>query len=355
MKHGWAARLIVTAGLVALGLVLLSGCSSLVTDALTNDSTAVSTAVPTTETLAGSRKLTEPFTVAVLPDTQVYSEKGEPGFAKQVEWILANSAQMHIVFVSQLGDVVDNGTDEKQWANATEALRPLLEQDRLPFSIVRGNHDDPEVFLSHLPLSLMATKPWFVAASPSGLCQAQEFRVGRRLFLHVGFQNSPTASEIEWADQLLGQPRFRDVPVIVSTHDYLSRWGRTFAGWRMWNKFVRDHPMVFMVLSGHHHTEYALVSTDAAGRQVFQMVADYQDRDFGGNGLMRLITVDPAVNRIAVKTFSPYYQTRHGDGSVSVDRNYFETDADSQFVYPVDINDRLNIDKKPGTRLEPTS
>ncbi len=84
--------------------------------------------------------------------------------------------------------MVDGGTDDRQWANASDALDPLLGQDWLPFSIVRGNHDDPGYFLKNLPLSLMQSKPWFVAASPSGLCQAQMFKVQEAWFLHIGFQ-----------------------------------------------------------------------------------------------------------------------------------------------------------------------
>ena len=99
--------------------------------------------------------------------------------------------------------------------------------------------------------------------------------------------------------------------------------------------------MVFMVLSGHFHTEHAFVSRDAAGLPVFQMVADYQDRDFGGNGLMRLVTIDPLANTIGVRTFSPHHQTDQGEGAPSVDTNYFETDRDSQFEYRVNVKERL--------------
>ena len=97
------------------------------------------------------RALKKPFTIVAIPDTQVYSEEGDPGFAKQVDWVLANAIKQNIVFVTHLGDVVDNGTDAEQWTNAMAALDPLLQQDMLPFSIVRGNHDDPTFFLAQPP------------------------------------------------------------------------------------------------------------------------------------------------------------------------------------------------------------
>lgn len=286
--------------------------------------------------------LTQAFTIAVLPDTQIYSSDGEPGFAKQVEWLLENARSMNIVFVTHVGDVVNYSSDEAEWTNALNALAPLLEQDWLPFSIVRGNHDGPRAFLSHFPVSLMEDKPWFVAASPSGLCQAQTFRVQQVGFLHIGFQKDPAPEELEWAGRLLREPSLRGMPVIVSTHDYLHWFGRSWAGQKMWHGFIRDNPAVFMTLSGHYHTERSMVSKNAAGLPVFQMVMDYQGREFGGNGLLRLITIDPLSNTIEARTFSPYYQTPQGEGTPQVHTDHFEVDADSRFEYRVDVRDRLS-------------
>jgi len=81
------------------------------------------------------RALSKPFTIAAIPDTQIYAEDNLIEFDKQIEWVMANAGSL--AFVTHLGDVVDNGTDEEQWANAMRALNPLLAQDDLPFSIVR--------------------------------------------------------------------------------------------------------------------------------------------------------------------------------------------------------------------------
>ncbi len=226
----------------------------------------------------------------------------------------------------------------------------MLAQDWLPFSIVRGNHDDPGYFLKNLPLSLMQSKPWFVAASPSGLCQAQMFTVQDASFLHIGFQVWPTDAELAWANELLKRPSLQGLPVIVSTHDYMGGRKKTSTGRRMWNAFVNDNPMVFMVLCGHISGEYSVVSYNAAGRPVYEMLSDYnQYRPFGGNGLMRLITIDPLKDTIEVKTFSPYFQHKNGD---EPDTDYYETDNNSQFQYPaasgfvVNITERLAFDTR---------
>ena len=282
------------------------------------------------------RALTQPFTIAAIPDTQVYSEENNPGFLQQVEWLLANAAGQNIVFVTHLGDVVDNGTNTTQWANAMKALNPLLKQSALPFSIVRGNHDEPGFFLQNIPVDLMKTKPWFVGADPTGLTQAQIFSVQGAQILHIGFEKDPSATELAWANALLARPELQGIPVIVSTHDYIDGSGQSVTGKLIWDGFVKNNPLVFMVLNGHTHTEYALVNHDAAGRPVYQMLSDYQDRANAGSGLMRLITIDPVQSKIFVKTFSPYYN--------NAPATFFETDADSQFEYSVNIIERLAYD-----------
>ena len=75
---------------------------------------------------AGAAYLVKPFTIAVLPDTQVYCEEEENThlFERQVQWILDNAKQKNIVFMSHLGDVVDNGRDADQWSRAMGALQP---------------------------------------------------------------------------------------------------------------------------------------------------------------------------------------------------------------------------------------
>lgn len=285
--------------------------------------------------------LVKPFTIAFVPDTQVYSEETENThvFKRQIDWLLKNAVRRNIVFVSHLGDVVDNGTDRGQWRRAMRCLEPLLEQDELPFSIVRGNHDDPAFFLKNLPVSLMSSKPWFAGASPSGLTQAQRFKVQGQYFLHIGFQKDPTEQELAWANALLRRSDFRRYPTIVSTHDYVVPGGRGATGRYIWDEFVRKNKMVFLVVNGHTHTEYAFVSHNDANRPVLQILADYQDRDFGGNGLMRLVTIDPILGTIKNRTFSPYYQEEQDDDTIKVTRHYYEDDADSSFDHSVNLTE----------------
>ena len=328
MRHCRAATLfIVLAWLCLVAVVLTVGFSG-TASASYDWPSASQYAAENAERLSG---LTKPFVIAVLPDTQSYSSWHRIEFKKQINWVLANARDKNIVFVTHVGDVVDGYTDERQWAHALDALDPLLAQDWLPFSIVRGNHDDADAFKRYLPPTLMSSKPWFVAAAPSGLSQAQMFQVEGARFLHIGFQCWPGDDELRWANELLRRPSLSGVPVIVTTHDYLVQDGKSATGQRIWDSFVKNNPMIFMVLCGHVADERHFVDYNAAGLPVYEMLSDYQQfRPFGGNGLMRLITIDPVKDTIEVKTFSPYYRSTRGAKTKTV---YYESDADSQFQF----------------------
>ena len=81
----------------------------------------------------------EPFTIVLLPDTQYYSDKYPDTFLAQTAWIKDHAKERNIKFVIHLGDIVDDGTNERQWKVADEAYRAL--DGAVPYSCRPGNHD----------------------------------------------------------------------------------------------------------------------------------------------------------------------------------------------------------------------
>lgn len=94
----------------------------------------------------------DPFTIAVLPDTQFYSEGYPDTFNAQTQWVLDHRISKNIVFVSQLGDIVQNG-ESGATRNLTEWQRADAAMDKLdgslatspdgliPYTALIGNHD----------------------------------------------------------------------------------------------------------------------------------------------------------------------------------------------------------------------
>jgi len=54
------------------------------------------------------------FTVVALPDTQIYADDHPELFDAQTTWIADQADALNIAFVTHLGEVVNNGPNERQ-------------------------------------------------------------------------------------------------------------------------------------------------------------------------------------------------------------------------------------------------
>lgn len=286
-----------------------------------------------------------PFTIVMLPDTQRYSENRPDLFFSQTEWIRKNRDKENIVFVTHVGDLVQNRSKKpSEWKTADEAMAVL--DGVVPYGVAIGNHDyDSDdgvkkglatMYLQHFnPERRFKGRPGYGGASPNGLNSYHLLSAGGidliMLFLEVDAPDDALA----WASSVID--RYPTHAVILNIHTYMKHSGhdggretkREYrkdgnAGEDIWQKFVRRQPQVFMVLCGHvsRLCEYRQTSLNDAGAAVTEMLADYQGRENGGDGWLRLIRFVPPRREIQVRTYSPAL-------------NKFETDEDSQFVVPM--------------------
>lgn len=299
----------------------------------------------------------EPFTIAVLPDTQFYSQTYPQHFDAQTDWIVDNLEEENIVFVTHVGDIVqsaETGTNrnELQWTRADHSMDILdgnLTQNPnglVPYSVAIGNHDYGRTgiksegtarYREFFGAQRYEGRSWYGGDSNSGLSHYQVFQGGSWQFLHITLEWEPAPAELTWAQSIINaHPGF---PTIVTTHSYLNDGtrsrtttstdtGPSSSGEEVFQQFVRPNPQIFMVLNGHFSGEYHRTVMNGAGTAVFEMVADYQSRDEGGQGFLRLITFDPDANRIQVRSYSPVL-------------DQFETDSNSQFNFNLNVAARL--------------
>lgn len=238
---------------------------------------------------------------------------------------------------------------------------------KLAFSVVPGNHDydalwtDPRyppdptrkdslrIGLRHLgglsgyqsafsdQSQFFKGQPWYVDANDGGADSAQIFTSGSCRFLHIGLQFDAPDASLAWAERVVH--RFPRVPTIVTTHKYLDRNGaradtpaldlsildhRDNNPQMVWDDFISRHDQIFLVLSGHIGGQGYSVSRNLYGREVHQMMADYQGRwqvakDSGqqdssqgtlGDGWLRLLNfrLDSERPSIRVRTYSAHYR-----------------------------------------------
>lgn len=257
------------------------------------------------------------FTIIVLPDTQHYSDEYPEIYKNQTEWIAKNKEALNIVFVSHVGDIVQNNDeDEAEWQVADEAMSML--DGVIPYGVLPGNHDmqpggAANFYEQYFSASRFDKYSWWGGSFDDNRYNYQLFSAGGDDYLILHIQYCPTHAAISWANDVLAQ--FPERKAIVTTHSYLLTDGSyvkncqdksdgEINGLQMWNRLIKRNPNVFMVLAGHIPGFGR--RDDFEERIVYQLLSDYQDFPLGGSGYLRIMTFEPRNDIIRVSTYSPY-------------------------------------------------
>jgi hypothetical protein len=300
---------------------------------------------------------TEPFTIAVLPDTQFYcdtrlklSSKWGNGdlrryFFEQTRWVRDNRDRLNICFLVHEGDIVQADAPE-EWAIAKEAMSVL--DGKVPYCMCLGNHDmgfekaDNKYggnigvnrtthFNTYFPREKFAKRREF-----GGTCHPDRhdnswyhFETAGLKFLIVALEYHPRDEVLDWANRTVAE--HPDHRVIVLTHSYL-RGNKTRTtnslklkgnnGEQMWQKLVRKHRNIFMVLCGHFLGEAVLTSTGDHGNQVHQVLSDYQGLNNGGESWLRYMVFKPRASKISIYTYNPALDKFRNGPSSRFDLDY---------------------------------
>ena len=295
-----------------------------------------------------------PFTIAMLPDTQYYSKSHPDLFYAQTNWIKQHRDQENIVFVTQVGDIInDRSTNMTQWDVAAKAMATL--DGVVPWGVAIGNHDyDTDgirqgvatTWLRYFGPQRFKDYPWYGGASPNSLNSCQLFSAGGVDFVAFHLEVNVPDEAIAWVQDVLR--RYPTRAAFVSTHVYLKgkeglardpkheHRANGNSGEEIWDKLIRVNPQIFMVLCGHvsKAEEYHQISRNDAGNKVLEMLVDFQARDHGGDGWLRLIRFVPTSREMQMRTYSPV-----------LDR--FETDSNSQFTVPWELPEACRGTKQP--------
>ena len=292
------------------------------------------------------------WTLVVLPDTQVYVMRHPHIFDSQTMWIVKNRRKHNIAFVLHVGDIVNNN-NLPQWKNAKKSLQVL--DGKVPYALAPGNHDfgaggradsRETMFNLFFPLERARKQPTF-----GGVFEAKRLDNSYHLFtaggvdwIALALEFGPRNEVVAWAGRVLED--HPDRQAILATHAYLysddTRYDRSRRpdqfwnpyrygvsgqpggvndGEDLWQKLVSRHASMAFVVCGHVLNDGLglLSSRGRAGRTVHQMLANYQMKNQGGDGYLRLLEFLPGRRRVQVKTYSPY-------------RDRYRTDPQNQFV-----------------------
>lgn len=282
------------------------------------------------------------WSIVILPDTQYYSETYPGLFELQTTWIRNNAERLGVQYVLHLGDVTNHNVDQ-EWENASAAMA-ILDQ-KVPYAICPGNHDSGNNgWAGDRSTKLDTYFPYERLAGWSGIAGVKtQGRMSNTYHLFQAPDNSrwliltlewgPTDETLEWASGILRQHKDRNA--ILITHAYMyhdstrydweqkgkeQEWNpRSYPttpggndGQDIWNKLIRRHENVFLVLNGHVIGDGTglLISENDAGRPVIQKLVNYQSpiQEIGGSAWLRVMTFSRESAKITCWTYSPLFK-----------------------------------------------
>jgi len=282
------------------------------------------------------------FTVAVLPDTQLYSQKFPDQFIAQTKWIVQQQQARNIACVLHLGDITNNNTPA-EWENAVEAMSHL--DGKVPYFMAVGNHDysaggrctdRTTRFNDYFPLSKYRELPNFGGVydkEPEQLENSYHlFSAGGRDFLVLSLEFGPRADVIRWANEIVAAHKQHEAILITHAYMYFDEtrydWAKrgTKQSWNphsygiakatendvhdgeeLWRELVSRSDNFIMTLNGHVLNDGLgqLTSATDGGRQVHQMLVNFQMKPRGGDSWLRLLEFSADGTTIKVADYSP--------------------------------------------------
>ncbi|TSB44677.1 metallophosphoesterase [Alkalicoccobacillus porphyridii] len=259
---------------------------------------------------------TTPDTIVWMSDTQYYAKEYPDIFMNMTDWIKKNEDNQQIKYVVHTGDIVDQYTEKNQWKISHKAFKKL-DHAKIPYGVLAGNHDvghnrvDYSKFTHYFGDDRFSSKESFAGSYENNRNHYDTFSAGGRDFLMLYLGWGINKKDINWAKNVLeANP---NKTVFLNVHDYLHANGkRSTQGNMLFQELVTAFPSIKVVLCGHYHgaaKAVDLLDDDGDGkaeRAVYQMLADYQSAPSGGQGFMRLLTLDSQSNEMTVQTYSPY-------------------------------------------------
>ena len=284
------------------------------------------------------------FTVAVLPDTQGYSQSYPEIFTSQTSWLAEQAQDLGLKMVIHVGDIVEASWGIKEWENAQRAMSLL--DGVVPYSIAPGNHDygiteeesnsitRTTYYHKYFPRSLYEAMPGFggfESVEYESHNTFHTFESDGQQWIVIALQFAPPDPVVAWADRVLTD--HPDHLAIIATHAYLyfddtryawsiygaeQHWspyaygvgkgprGSVNDGQELWDKLIARHDNVVAVVCGHVLDDGLGYAVSQGAGEVHEILANYQMKPKAGEGYLRLMYFNTTTGHVEVRTYSPW-------------------------------------------------
>ncbi|RKN04942.1 LamG-like jellyroll fold domain-containing protein [Streptomyces radicis] len=294
------------------------------------------------------------FALAVLPDTQYLfdADSSDPAPLRETfRYLVAERAGANIAFLTHLGDVTEHGT-EQELRLAADTFGTI--HGSVPYSVLAGNHDidgstddqrGDSAYLDAFGPRRYASMDSFGGASPDGYNSYHVLRAAGRDWLVLALDWRLSDAGLAWTQGVLdAHPR---LPAILTTHDlaHADDEGRAHLsdnGTRLWEGLIRRNDQIFLALGGHYWPPGRTVLANDAGHDVHVHITNYQDRYYGGAGMIRLYAFDLARGVVDVETFAPWFLARDPERRTPLEAETVELTGDTdRFGLAIDFAERF--------------
>lgn len=280
------------------------------------------------------------YSFAIVGDTQKVTiadvNNGTSDFAAIYDYLVDNLEQQKIQTVIGLGDITDTNA-EAEWALAKQNILKL--DGKVPYILNRGNHDQSASFNEAFGGTAYESQ---LSGTYDGKLDNSyiTFMVNNYRYLVLALDLGANDDVLAWANQVVAD--HPDHNVIITTHGYLNKDGSLltadnydaptyYEGYNnaddMWNKLIRKHENIVLVLSGHIISDN-IVCTQATGdngNKIMQMLINPQgvDAKLGSTGMVAMFYFAEDGKTVQVE----YYSTAKEAYYLSANQFTFELDV----------------------------
>ncbi|MCE5171867.1 metallophosphoesterase [Paenibacillus profundus] len=291
------------------------------------------------------------YNFAFIPDPQKLVYLNPEMFTAQVEWTAQHHGKARIAMTAVLGDIVDHSEALDEWERSSKAI-DIMDQCRIPYMMTAGNHDydADDTYLRYYGPERFAHKDYYKGCSPSRYSSYGVIEAGSYFYVWLMVDMKHLLHDMSWCKGVLGQ--HRHLPTILVSHDilYAERDGErriphdSENGTIIWEELVAPNNQVFMTVNGHYDGAVHRIRRNECGKEVIQLLINYQDSYRGGNGWMRLAEFDERANRISFRTFSPWVERLAECAAPAYPDFRFLTGPYDCFQLPFQFQERFNLE-----------
>ena len=282
---------------------------------------------------SGMERADYDYAFALVGDTQTTTCYYADDLHYTYDWIIDHQVDKKIEYVIGLGDIT-NWNQPREYQAATSQLDRLTEAG-IPQMIIRGNHDHILEYNRYISAEKYKTQD--METFDGTMRDTYRIQtIGHVKYMMLTLDCSPTAEELEWANQAVAA--HPDCNVIVSTHVYLNSDNTTThyasasdhtpaavkpkdsakSGQEIFDAFIKKHANIVMVLCGHDFVNGPIYHTVLGenGNSIIELMVDAQQLEVNYSrslGMIALLGFSNGGKTVTVEYFSTALGAYYGE------------------------------------------